>query len=231
MIACEKNNEVTPNNHDIDHHDNNDSNDDHDSNTDTVVCIYDTIKPLEYFPAFPGSYWVYNDHDTLKVADQYEMYIFNSASYALEADYDTLILPKLLSNNIFNSADSFTYVNEYKITKSHNSNYKDPIFKGLLSLTEGAEFTIGAAVFNHQIIGKTIKVDTAINIGTTRYENVIVTIQFDKAALLGGTPEHCASVREYYAKGIGLIKREKRNYPIETEFVKSVELVEYKINH
>ena len=60
---------------------------------------------------------------------------------------------------------------------------------------------------------------------------MIITIQFDYACVSGsgGSPEDCATLREYYAKDIGLIKRETRNYPIDTDFVKDIELIKYKI--
>ncbi len=210
LISCEKDKETKP--------------------EDNIV--YDTIKPLEYLPAFPGSYWIYDNNDTLKVADQYEKYIFNSAGYTAVPDYDTLMLPKLILNGVFNQPDTYAYLNEYSISKSNESNYRDPAFKELLSLTEGSEFTIGGAIQGHKIKGKTIKVDTTIYIGTTEYKNVIMTIQYDYACVLGtgGSPEDCATLREYFAKDVGLIKRETRNYPIEIEFVKDIELIKYKLN-
>ena len=197
-----------------------------------ILYLYDTIKPLEYFPAYPGSIWIYDNNDTLKVESQYEKFIFNSAGYAAVADYDTLILPKLILNGIYNPNDTFGYVREYSISQSNESNYRDPAFKEFLSLTEGAEFTIGGAIQGHKMTGKTIKVDTTIYIGTKKYENVIMTIQYDYACVsgTGGTPEDCATLREYYAKDVGLIKREKRNYPIGTDFVKDIELIKYEID-
>lgn len=172
-----------------------------------VGVVYDTIKPLDYFPAFPGSYWIYDSHDTLKVADQYERCVFNVAGYEAEPDYDTLVLPKLILNGVFNPSDTFAYVKGHAISKSQGSSYRDPAFKELLSLTEDSEFTIGAAVQGHKITGKAIKVDTTISIGARVYENVIMTIQFDYACVsgTGGTPEDCATLREYFAKNVGLI--------------------------
>lgn len=209
LISCKKDNEAKP----------------------KESVDYEVIKPLGYFPAFPGSYWIYDSNDTLKVADQYEMYIFNSAGYTAQPDNDTLVLPKLILNGIFNPTETFAYVNGYSISKSNGSNYRDPAFKALLSLTEGSEFTIGGAIQGHKITGKTIKVDTTIYIGTTEYKNVIMTIKFDNACVsgTGGSPEDCATLREYYAKDVGLIKRETRNYPMDTDFVKDIELVKYEI--
>jgi len=210
MIACNKSNPPQP---------------------QTVnIVTYDTIKPSSYFPAYPGSYWVYDNDDTLKV-EKYEKYVFNSAGYTALPDFDTLILPKLILNGIYNQNDVFAYVNGYSLSKSNNSDYRDPSFKYFLSLTEGSEFAIGGAFQGHQIKGKTIKVDTSIYIGTTHYENVIMVIQFDYACIvgIGGTPEGCATLREYYAKDVGLIKRETRNQ-LDGEFVKDIELVKYVIN-
>jgi hypothetical protein len=208
LISCKKDNEPKPD--------------------DTI--FYDTIKPLGYFPAFPGSFWIYDNNDTLKVVE-YEKYVFNSAEYTLEPVYSTLILPKLILNGIYNRNDSFAYVREYSISKSSVSNYRDPVFKGLLSTVEGAEFRIGGAIQGHKITGKTIKVDTAVYIGPKKYENVIITIQFDYACISGtrGSVADCATLREYYAKDVGLIKREKRNHPLESDFVKDIELVKYEI--
>lgn len=193
--------------------------------------VYDTIEPLEYFPAFPGSFWIYDNNDTLKV-EKYEEYTFNSAGYTATPVYETLILPKLILNGIYNRNDSIGYVREYSISKSSDSNYRDPAFKGLLSLTENTEFEIGGATHGHKLTGKTIKADTTIFIGAKKYENVIMTIHFDYACIsgTGGSPEDCATLREYYAKDVGLIKRERRNYPMETEFNKVIELVKYEIN-
>ena len=195
------------------------------------TVTYDTIKPLEYFPAFPGSIWIYDNNDTLKV-DKYEQYIFNSAGYTSQPVFDTLILPKLILNRIYNQEDSFAYVKEYSISKSSMSNYRAPAFKELLSLTEFAEFVIGGAIQGHRITGKTIKVDTTIFIGAKKYEDVIMTIQFDYACVSGSgrSPEKCATLREYYAKDVGLIKRESRSNPFQSDFIKDFELVKYEIN-
>jgi hypothetical protein len=79
-------------------------------------------------------------------------------------------------------------------------------------------------------MGKTINADTTIYIGTTKYENVIMIIQYDYGCVSSfGSPEHCANTREYYAKNVGLIKRERRNSIIDTDFVKEIELIDYEI--
>ena len=58
-----------------------------------------------------------------------------------------------------------------------------------------------------------------------------ITIQFDYACVsaTGGTGEDCATLREYYTKDVGLIKRERRNYQLDTVFMKEIELNKYEI--
>ncbi len=199
--------------------------------SDLCTEVFDTIRPLEYFPAFPGSYWVYDNGDTLKVAGQHEKYIFNSAGYTAVPDYDTLVLPKLILNGIYNLRDSFAYVNEYSISKASLSSYRDPAFKQILSLNEGDALLIGGDVQGHQITGRVIQADTSIAIDGKAYERVIVTIHFGRMCTMNGGSEYeCAFKREYYAKGVGLILRESRNYPVDTVFIKEIALSFFEIN-
>jgi hypothetical protein len=195
---------------------------------------YDTIKPLDYFPAFPGSYWTYTNNYTLKVAYQYKMFIFglNSGDPMF---YDTLILPKLESTNVFTSYDDNGFVKGYELTAPSGVTYiPDPVYKCILSTKEDSIFVYGPSMQGHTPMAKTIKVDTSIYIGAMKYENVLITIHWDNAAIsagLGNSPEECASLREYYAKGVGLIKREHRYIPNDTIFTTDFELVDYHINN
>ncbi len=133
-------------------------------------------------------------------------------------------------NNIYNSPDTFAFVKEYSISKANNSSYRDRAFKGILSLNEGDEFIIGARFQEHMWRGKTIEKDISVLIGNVSYDSVIVTIQFDDACIhYGGlTAEECAILKEYYAKNIGLIKRESKHYP-DSVFKTDFELVDYVI--
>lgn len=188
--------------------------------------IPETVYPLPYFPAYPGSYWIYQNNLTLRVADQYEEYIFNKNSYDDVPDYDTLLLPKLIANGIFNGPDSFAYVKEYSISKAKNSGYRDPAFYGILSEEEGARFPITGSFGGYQTIGKTIKVDTTITVNDVEFQHVIIVIRYDAACPMSN--EVCATQKEYYARDVGLIRRENREYP--NGMVTTLELVDYKIN-
>jgi len=200
------------------------------NNEPAPTVVFDTIFPGEYFPAFPGSWWLFDNGDTMKVAGRYEVFVFNAAGYTAEPDYDTLVLPKLIPNGIFNPPDEFAFVNGHSISKGSFAIYRDPAFKGLLSTVEGLEFAIGGAVQGHKITGKTINTDTAVYVGQNLYQDVIITIQFDYACVSGtsNSPEGCAYLREFYARNIGLIRRDTLNGD---EYVKAFELKEFFINH
>ena len=197
-----------------------------------VSGVHDTIKPLDYFPAFPGSYWIYDNYDTLKVADQYEKYIFNSAEYSAVPDYDTLYLPKLILNGVYNPTDTFAFVREYSISKAGKSDYRAPSFKYIISEYEDSTFIIGGRIENHQIMGKTIKTDTSVTVGTKTYDDVLITIELDIACNeQGGYPiDSCAYKREFYANGVGLIKRESGGYIPNENWITDFELKNYHIN-
>ena len=185
------------------------------------------IAPLEYFPAYPGSYWVYSNKDTIRVNENYEKCTYRSSDFTASEQHETVLLPRLSKNNIFNSA----FVKEYSITNSSGLSH-DSYFREILNIIEGGSFYITSSYSGHQNIGITIKTDTTIVLNGVTFENVIVTIQYDSYfAGMGKTPLECAHVREYYAKNIGLIKRESRSYPVESNFHLNFELVEYKIKN
>lgn len=193
--------------------------------------IYDTIRPLDYFPAFPGSFWIYSNSDTLKVANNYEKYIYNSSEYDELPDYDTLVLPKLILNGIYNPNDTFAFVYKYSLSKSSKSSYRDYALKVILSETEGTRFYITSAWDGHCNTVITVKKDTSIIVQGKQYDKVIMTMQYDDYWTNQGVSRNkCAYLKEYYAKGVGLIKREERNYPINTVFLTAFELTKYKIN-
>ncbi len=193
--------------------------------------VYDTIKPLSYFPAFPGSYWIYDNGDTLRIADQYQMFIFGLAT-GDPLFYDTLILPKIEPCNVYWSNGENGFVKGYELTAPSGVTYiPSPTYHSLLSTKLDSIFIYGPSVQGHMPMAETMAVDTVIYIGSVKYEHVIVTMYWDEACISGGygnSPEDCADKREYYAKNIGLIKREHR-YHNDTIFYKDFELLDYHI--
>ncbi len=193
--------------------------------------VYDTIKPLSYFPAFPGSYWIYDNGDTLRVADQYQMFV-EGIGNGDPLFYDTIILPKLELNNIYMSYGLNGFVKQYELTTPSGASYiPSPTYQSILSTKMDSVFINGPPIQGHYLMAKTIAVDTVIYIGAIKYENVIVTMYWDDACITAGygnSPEDCADLKEYFGKNIGLIKREHR-YHADTIFIKDFELTDYHI--
>jgi len=190
--------------------------------------VYEKIEPLEYFPAFPGSYWVYDNNETLQV-EKYERYTYNTEAYDGEPKYETLILPKLVLNGIFNAPDAIAYIKRYSISKSSYHIYRDFAFIDLLAETEGSTFYITSTWGGNRNEGKTIKKDTSIIVQNKRYDNVLITVQYNTGCWNPNySIEECSTIKEYYAKNVGLIKRERRHIA-DSVWTKDIELVEYNI--
>lgn len=175
---------------------------------------YKTIEPLSYFPAYPGSYWVYNNGDTMKVSDFYEP--SGSVEYAQNGIKTFLLFPKLLANQTFSTSN--IYINEYQFEGS----FKWPF----LSITDGDVFAVSNYSQGHQRFRKTIKKDTSIVIGNTTYSKVIVVAEFES---LCGYGEECYELKYYFAEDVGLIKREYRNWQ-DSLFYSEFELETFFIN-
>lgn len=189
--------------------------------------VYDTIRPLSYFPAYPGSWWAYNTGDTLKTKADYQLYTYISECGDF-TNTRTLVLPQFHSNKIYGSR----YIYEYLLSNPLLNCYYPLPFIQILSDTLGQVFIKGEPDFYQQTLGKTIVKDTTLTINGRQYENVIITIEFDRGCSEGSdyTSEQCATMREYYAKGIGLIKREKGRNLIFEEWTTEYELIDFFIN-
>ncbi|MBP1644647.1 MAG: hypothetical protein H6Q16_222 [Bacteroidetes bacterium] len=189
-----------------------------------AVPDYDTILPKEYFPAFPGSYWVYNNTDTLRVMEDYQLYIYRRYLdyYGVEYVDDTIVLPKFYPNSIYGDV----LILRYEISNFRGS-HNEPAWKGILSETLGGVFYQSASEFGNQNIGMTVAVDTTIIVNGVTYNDVIVTVLYNRAFML--PPELCFYYRDYYAKGVGLIKREETDYPPSSEVRVLFELTDYNI--
>ncbi|MFN6378313.1 MAG: hypothetical protein ACK4WD_03500 [Flavobacteriales bacterium] len=189
------------------------------------------VTPSEYFPAYPGSYWKYSNNKTMSVLDGYETREFDLSSYSGEQNKVKLSLPMILLEGIYNGGDTYAFLNGNSLSKSFVSSYRDPMFKTLFSTNEGEVFGIGGAYLDHQWMGKTLVVDTTITIGSVSYPNVIVTIQYEYSCSreYNQSPESCATIKEYYGRGVGLLKRERRNPSLNSEYQTEFELLSYYI--
>mgnify|MGYP007056077317 FL=1 len=205
IISCKKN-EIVPNMNNL---------------------TYDTIFPLSYFPAYPGSYWIYSNGDTLKIEDEYELFYYNNASWTDIPDIDTLYLPKFKTNSIYPNGNAlsepYTYVYKYTIS---TLSYRLP-FRTILSEQAGYQFNVSEYFSGNAGYGCTVNLDTTIEINNKKYENVLVVINYAWHETIGYLPW---STREYYANNIGLIKRESRYIDDLDNIILNFELRDYKVN-
>ena len=103
-------------------------------------------------------------------------------------------------------------------------------FWEMLRENKGEQWSLSKSWSGHQEWGETIKTDTSITINSTTFNKVLITKQWDRG-WFGITPDDHWRVREYYAKNVGLIKRESRiHYPFDTTFVIEYTLLNYHIN-
>ena len=190
------------------------------------VTVIKTVTPLNYFPAFPGSYWRYTNGAEMHVTT-YKEFIYNSSTYG-EDDYDTLILPEIVMHGFnWNADDTIRYVNEYSISRSISNiktKWSHGAFMKFLIEIEGSEFSRSEYFSGHQAMGYNLNSDTTIVVNGVEYSQVIVIGLYELAC--PGGKEWCSDVRYYYAKDIGLILEQSK---VEEKWVNTLELKEYKI--
>jgi len=131
-----------------------------------VTPKFDTIKPSAFFPVYPGSYWIYDSGDTLRVDDDYKMYIYCPGYY--NDINDTIVVPHIISNYTLYGDH---YVKGYSFSNGPICpDYHNNAFYQVLSESENSEFYISSYWTGHQITGYTIKVDTSISLNNIKYD-------------------------------------------------------------
>lgn len=186
--------------------------------TGKTNLTYDTIKPLSYFPAYPGSYWKYIDsnNDTIvyKTDSIYKKdnYVIGAAAFVS----DTFYVPFY---------DGFPIWGYESHTGPISNSGSYPLTRILSdTLPVGSDWVIynwsGTAV-NRKISAK----DTTIVIQGTSYFPTIVVEEYYSAGIFTFT----WIARRYYTQNIGLIREDIHN--LNSNTVNSRLLAEYFINH
>ncbi len=184
-------------------------------------CKKDTetvyVLPKDYLPAYPQSFWDYSNGQRVLVASTYQ-----SHSYQ-----DKINSPAYTATKYVPVIDG-RYLYEYSIYQNSTAY---PL-KELLSESSGASWVINE-LNNEKVYRAVISQSDAIDItllqssGTkdTTFSDVITVVEY-----LESLGQDAWSLREYYAKGVGLIRVDVSN-PYEGEaFVIQKELVNYSIN-
>jgi len=162
------------------------------------IKTYDTIFPLSYFPAYPGSYWKYSDsnNDTFVFSTdpvyKLDSYIIGELGY----HSDTFYVP------FYSKIPIWGY--EEHLNPVSNSG-SSPMIRILSdSLPVGSSWVI-SCYMGEQISRKIIAKDTSIVMSGITYFPTIVMEDY----VSYGAPHNVLLSKSYYTKNIGLIKEEE----------------------
>ena len=235
---------------------------------------YDTLYPKAYFPAYPGSYWVYSNGVT-KVTDAYyrlhtintqDVYVpiydgkvvigytvddkqiinFDDASWKVDEFQDNNIYRKIVNldtsldiiqypyhdsihcDTIFEQYDSIpvdTIFSLVEVSDCNGSEYCDTVFVNCD--TAGCD-TLFYTLLEQIVYYDTLIVDTIISNcdSISHYDSVIVVREFTNSL----DELNCWFTQEYYAKNVGLVKKEVSSCSDSTATITEFELVKYFIN-
>jgi hypothetical protein len=172
----------------------------HGPHSPTVDGI-DTLYPLDYFPAFPGSYWKYIDSSGDTVVNATDSVYHKNCWAMSSAAYvsDTFFVP------FYNGIPIWGYLAHEGPISSSGSYPLRRILSD--SLPVGSSWTIyywGGTGVDRKIISK----DTTIVIGTTSYYPTIVIEEYYTSP-----PIPMPIAKRYYTKNIGLIREDLYNFP------------------
>jgi hypothetical protein len=178
------------------------------------------VKPKEYFPAFPGSYWYYTNGEVSTVSKEYVAHSYplsvNSTEYSEEK-----LVPFI---------DNKYYLYEYGITQN---SMKYPL-KKLLSESLSDKWVVNEVDGQKIYRQTTEKLDSiylkmpAVNgkIDSVKYKDVIVVIEYMDT--LGVTRWN---TKEFYSKNIGLIRVDVNNPYDVSDAIIFKQLTHYHINN
>lgn len=236
---------------------------------------YETLFPEEYFPAYPGSYWVYSNGITKTTEAYYRLHTVNSEDVYVPV-YDGKIVNGYSVGNkeIINFNGSAWQVGEFDgmeiyreiidldtslriIQYPYNDpSYCDTIFEEVTSIPIDTTInlievnncdgyfdcdtvlincdnphscdTLYYALLEEIIYYDTTFIDTVLTNcdSITMYYDVIVVKEY----VSNLDDLDCWFYKEYYAKDVGLVKREVASCSESTSNITEFELVRYHIN-
>lgn len=177
---------------------------------------FEILYPKDYFPAYPASYWTYNNGTTVKVDPGYYLYSYEDS---IDSNHktDEIYVPRIDEQ----------YVYEYGITQNSTRVPLKKILDESVSSPWIVDYWNGKPVYRQTIATNNAVAifDTIYNIDTT-YSDVLTVIEFAE--------ELTDSVwfrKEYYARYVGLIRVEINNYQDTLNPIVSYDIVDYFINH
>ena len=173
------------------------------------------VLPGDYFPVYPGSYWVYSNGKTIKCEANYQLHSYYDNYDNVQSkekkvpvwDGRYVYKYKIYQNNV--DAPFKEILRESGSTWSiHNFDYCPDcnVMREVISLNTTVDLNI--APYLEDFVCDTIfeETDTIVDCDSLiSYDSVIVVKEYIDMEGLG---EDCWHLKEYYAKHHGLIKRE-----------------------
>jgi len=156
---------------------------------------YQTIYPLPYLPAYPGSYWVYsqsNNTITVNASDEYVLTSFKSNELQ-GTPLDSFYAPVL--NNLPWGENNF-FVVGYSTPVKLGNHYS---FVKILSDSLNDSWSYNSYVVCSRMVNA---IDSTVVVNNVTYSNVIIIEDHEE----GCPTENSVIERFYFAKNIGLIK-------------------------
>jgi hypothetical protein len=204
-----------------------------DSCNNVVKYTYDDIitTPHPYYPAYPGSFWVYNDSITVNVESTYKSFKLTETNTFKGCksiiNYEVLV-PQIGEDYLYYDRLVKAYSEEHhseNILFSDDTLWKswqDPeskFFKG--------KYYYGDMYYNHR---KFVNRLDSITIGNTIYHDIMIIEESKYVSAFGGITLGIDTI--YYAKNIGIVREMKmvkdNNPPFEVD---TLDLTDYFINH
>jgi len=176
--------------------------------------IIETIEPGSYFPVYPGSYWRYIDSngDTLSrtTGPKYVEDIYYVGGVAKQGPY---YVP------LYEGKPIWGYYEHYN-NLSHSYDYP-----GFVLILSDSMYSWNTYISRTPALWrKVVFRDSSINV---LGHNYYPTIMVEEYRADGTSPNLAWEYKRYYAKHIGLIKEEHRNY----SGVYTIYLLDYHINY
>ncbi len=213
-----------------------------DFNKEYPPRIYDTIKPLPYFPVYPGSYWkyavtvsvtipysnpltynIYSTNETYSTSSTYrkDSYIIHNTPPVNDIYSDTVLVP------FYNEIPIWGYLNHfYRYQNSLQNRFVRIVSDSLAVGASWFEYNEFSGYTNLSIRTK----DTNLVLNGQVYSPVII-VRSKKEEYGGGDGPYSGISDLYYAKNIGLIKTITVYTSNEQRYqLKESHLIEYHIN-
>lgn len=186
--------------------------------SNSSVPVYDTLFPLDYFPAFPGSYWKYINSNNDTTISQ------TSAEYKLD---HYVCCGNFVSDTFYVPVHNGTPIWGYSAHSGLIGNALSTPMRRILSDSLPVGSTWYVLNYGSDIIKKRVSAkDTSVTINGTVYYPTIVIEEYYPP---GGAPPMPFLYRRYYTKDIGLIREDHYHYLDSS--ITSIEIFDYFINN